>query len=357
MNNLSKKSLAIVCPTSNFGGMELDSIKLAKKLSNSLKIVFITKKDGFIDKNFYNYISKDDHITLECFEKNDILFFKAILDFKNIIKEYNIKNIIYFGTSKLQFLYCAIFGTDINLILRHGTTRAKPKGSLFHKIIYSRVDIHIAISEHLLENVKKTFPFGKNTKSFLIYPSIEIKEYRKEKNQKLNILHVGRIVKGKGQLDAIKACEILIQNDIDFEFFIVGGYEENFKKEFLEFYNKIEYKNKIKLIGFSDGVEKYFIKADIFLFPSYGEGFGNAFIESLSFGCKAIAYKNTTFIEFKKLGFNFEIVENRSVDKLKLSLLNIAKNSVEFDIDKNIKLIKNNFVETNEINKYLGILV
>ena len=352
-----KKHLAIVCPTGNFGGMELDSIKLAKKLHPYCNIVFITKKDGFLDKNFNSYILKEASVNLETFEKNSFLFFKTILDFKRIITNYNIQNIIYFGTSKLKLMYCAIYGTDINLIVRHGTTRAKPKNSLFHKIIYSRVNNHIAISEHLLENVKKTFPIGNKTKSTLIYPSIKIFTYEKKKNEKLNILHVGRIVKGKGQVDAIKACDILIKNDIDFEFFIVGGYEDGYEEEFANFYKEIEYKDKIKLIGFTNEVDKYFVKADIFLFPSYGEGFGNAFIESIAYGCKAISYENTTFIEFKNLGFEFSIVENKNIEQLKIALLNTAKGLVEVDLNKNINLLKNNFLEKIEIQKYLDVLV
>lgn len=351
-----KKSLGIVCPTGNFGGMELDSIKLVKKLNPHCNIIFITKKDGFLDKNFSSYISKDNCTVLETFEKSSFIFFKAIFDFKNIIKKHNIENLIYFGTSKLQFMYCAILGTNINLIVRHGTTRAKPKSGLLHKIIYSRVDNHIAISEHLLENVKKTFPLGKNTKCTLIYPSIKTEEYKKEKNKKLNILHVGRIVKGKGQVDAIKACDVLVKNGIDFEFFIVGGFEKSFEKEFLHFYNQIEYKNKIKLIGFKNEVNKYFIKADVFLFPSYGEGFGNAFIESIAYGCKAVSYENTTFLEFKRIGFDFEMVENKNIEKLKISLLNTAKNLIDFDINKNIKFVQNNFSEVIEIKKYLEVL-
>ena len=351
-----KKNIAIICPTGNFGGMELDSIKLVKKLNPYCNIVFITKKDGFLDNNFRDYISKEDNVILESFEKNRILFFKTIMDFRNIIKKHNIKNIIYFGTSKIQLLYCAILRKDINLVLRHGTTRAKPKNGFFHKIIYSRVNTHIAISEHLLENVKKTFPLCKNTRCSLIYPSIKIKEYKKEENNKLNILHVGRIVKGKGQVDAIKACQILVDNEIDFEFSILGGFEKNFEKEFLEFYNEIKYKDKIKLIGFTNEVNKYFVNADIFLFPSYGEGFGNAFIEAISFGCKAISYDNTTFKEFKELGFDFNIVENKNIEELQLALLETAKNNIKFNTYKNLELIKNNFSESVEINKYLEVL-
>lgn len=81
----------------------------------------------------------------------------------------------------------------------------------------------------------------------------------------MNILHVGRIVKGKGQVDAIKACQILVDNKIDFEFSILGGFEKNFWERVLEFYNEIKYKDKIKLIGFTNEVNKYFVNADVFI--------------------------------------------------------------------------------------------
>ena len=127
--------------------------------------------------------------------------------------------------------------------------------------------------------------------------------------------------------------------------------------EFANFYKEIEYKDKIKFIGFTNEVDKYFVKADIFLFPSYGEGFGNAFIESIAYGCKAISYENTTFIEFKNLGFEFAIVENKNIEQLKIALLNTAKGLVEVDLNKNINLLKNNFLEKIEIQKYLDVLV
>lgn len=63
----------------------------------------------------------------------------------------------------------------------------------------------------------------------------------------------------------------------------------------------------------------------MFLFPSYGEGFGNAFIEAISFGCKAISYDNTTFKEFKELGFDFNIVENKNIERITISFTRNGK--------------------------------
>lgn len=348
--------LAVICLSPNFGGMELDTIKLAKKLSPFIKIILVAKEEGFIHKNFNQYFSSEDNIYLETIKFKSSLSFCIILKARGIVKKYNIKNVIFFGASELKSLYFSFLGLNINLIIRHGTTKTKPKKDWFHRLIYSNVDYHVSISKHLQKNVEYIIPFDKNSKSILIYPSLEIHNFAKQRNEKLTLIHTGRISEGKGQVDAIKACKILVQNNIDFIFYIVGGYEKRYEKEFLDFYNNLEYKDKIILVGFSNNVEQYLAKADIFLFPSYGEGFGNSFMEALSSELLCISYQNTSFLEFKELGFDFEMVENKNINKLSESLLKIARKEINFTLEKNIVLAKEIFSEEKEIEKYLKII-
>lgn len=348
--------LGIICLSPNFGGMELDAIRLAKKLIPFKKVVLIVKEEGFIHKNFNKYFSLDDNIDLETIKFKSSLSFNIIKKTRDIVKRFNIDNIIFFGASELKSLYFSFLGLEINLIVRHGTTKSKPKKDWFHRLIYSKVNYHVSISQHLQKNVEYIIPFGKNSKSILIYPSIKLVDYVKKETDSIILVHTGRITKGKGQMDAIKACEILYKNNLDFVFYIVGGYEKSFKKEFLDFLSTLEYKDKIILVGFSDNVQEYLIKSDIFLFPSYGEGFGNSFVEALSFKLKCISYENTSFFEFKELGFDFEMVENRNIDSLKQSIFRIVNNKINFDLGKNTELVKNIFSEEQEIKKYLEIL-
>ncbi|PRM88872.1 lipopolysaccharide biosynthesis protein [Aliarcobacter cryaerophilus] len=336
--------------------MELDTIKLAKKLFPYRKIVLILKKEGFMHKNFNKYFSLSDNIDLETIKFKSTLSFNIVLKARDIVKKYNIRNVIFFGASELKSLYFSFLGFDINFIVRHGTTKSTPKKDWFHRLIYSRVNYHVCISKHLQKNIEYIIPFCKNTKSILIYPSIEIANFIKRKNEKLTLIHTGRISQGKGQIDAIKACEVLVKNNIDFIFYIVGGYEREFENKFLDFYNNLEYKDKIILVGFTNNVEEYLAKSDIFLFPSYGEGFGNSFVEALGFGLKCISYANTSFFEFKALGFDFQIVENKNIANLKQSILCVANNKVTFDLEKNKKLAKNIFSKEQEIKKYLEII-
>lgn len=351
-----RQSTAIICLSSNFGGMELDAIKLAKKLSPYMKVTLVTKANGFTERNFDKYFDKSDEVYLESIAFKSSLSFNIFKKARGIIKKYNIKNIIYFGASELKSLYFSFIGFEINLIVRHGTTKSTPKKDIFHKLIYSKVNYHVSICKHLQKNVRYIIPFGKNSKEILIYSSIKFEDSKKIKNDKITLVHTGRINRGKGQIDAIKACQVLVDNDIDFIFYIVGGYEKGFEDEFNEFYNIVEYKNKIKLVGFSNEVKRYLDKSDIYIFPSYGEGLSNSFLEALATGTFCISYSNTSFPELKELGFDFNIVENKNIEKLKENLLAIVKNKITVNSEKNKKLIKELFSEEVEINKYLEIL-
>jgi glycosyltransferase involved in cell wall biosynthesis len=277
---------------------------------------------------------------------------------REYIKKYSIKNVIFFGASELKSLYFSFLGLDINLIIRHGTTKSSPKKDWFHKLIYSDVNYHVAICKHLEKNVNYIIPFGKRTKSKLIYSSFNFKKVIQKEHKKLSILHVGRIADAKGQTDAIKACEILVRNKIDFVFNIVGGFDASYKKEFLEFYNSCTYKEYINLIGFTTDVRSYIEQADIFLFPSYGEGLSNAFLEAISNNLISISYNNTSFPELYDLGLCFQMSEDRNIQKLQESLLYSVQN-IQQEKEKsnnNFDIVKNIFSLEKEMNSYLEIL-
>jgi glycosyltransferase involved in cell wall biosynthesis len=357
----TKKPTAIICLSPNDGGMEIDAIKLADKLSLHSEIILIAKENSFISQEYKQY-SKNKY-TIETVNFHNYFSLSIIFGARNIIKKYSIKNVIFFGASELRSLYFSFLGLDINLIIRHGTTKSKPKKDFFHKLIYSNVNYHVSICKHLEDNVKHIIPFGKNSKSILIYSSINgVTPPTKNKNSanKLTLLHVGRIAKAKGQLDAIKACEILDKKNIDFELLLVGSIDDNYRGEFLDFLDLCPYKDKIKLTGFTNQIEKYYKQADIFLFPSHGEGLSNAFLEALSYGLLAISYNNTSFPELYNLGFTFFMAENKNLQDLQNQLFTasqgIKKAYMRKSLHKNQLLMQKIFSQNQEVKNYLKIL-
>ena len=59
MSNI-KKPIAVICLSPYSGGMEIDSIKLAKKLSNYAKVVMIAKSGYFIESKQNEYVGFND---------------------------------------------------------------------------------------------------------------------------------------------------------------------------------------------------------------------------------------------------------------------------------------------------------
>jgi glycosyltransferase involved in cell wall biosynthesis len=354
---MTKSATAIICLSPYSGGMEIDAIKLARKLSPYAPVTLIAKKGYFIANSSNEYVGYNN-IELETISFRSSLSFSIIFGVRRIIQEKGVKNVIFFGASELKSLYFSFLGLDINLIIRHGTTKSHPKKDWFHRLIYSNVNYHVSICQHLQKNVEYIIPFGKKSKSTLIYSSIKIPSVQSVPHEKLTLLHIGRIAPGKGQADAIQACKILYENGIDFIFYLVGGFDQKYEQPFMELYNSLPYKEKIVLSGFSDKVGDYYSQSDIFLFPSHGEGLSNAFLEALSYGLECITYNNTSFPELKNLGASFYLSPDKDIESLKTTLLLVAQNfsPQKRDSANNRSFIEDYFSQDREIKEYLNIL-
>jgi glycosyltransferase involved in cell wall biosynthesis len=268
--------------------MELDALRIAKLLSDLSDTTLIAKQGAPLDIN-YQSDARSAGIHFETIPFRYFFSPSIIKNARRIIKEKKIKNVIFFGASEMRSLYFAFLGLDINLIIRHGTTKSTPKKDLFHRLIYSQVNWHIAICQHLKSNVLRIIPMGKKTQVKVIYSSLRhmpdsVPNRKLTPSSPIKLLYIGRIADGKGLIDAIKACEIFYTNGMKFEFKCVGDIDPNFKNTFMETLSSVPYKEHIELPGFCSDVAKFLKASDIFVFPSKGEGLSNSFIEALSYG-------------------------------------------------------------------------
>ena len=307
----------------------MDSVRLAHLLRDSTIITMIIKKNSLIEKH-YRKLLEEHGITVIPVDFKFALSPTLVYQARKILRQQNIGNVIYFGASELKSLFFSFIGLDINLIIRHGTTKNSPKKDVFHRLIYSKVCWHVATSHHIENNIKKIMPFGRNSKSKVIYPSLRFETRRNPissapPNRKLELVHVGRITDAKGQTDAILACEALYLKRIPFRLRLVGEVDKSFYPQLEKILNKIDFSDSIEICGYTETPQDYLETANIFLFPSHGEGFGNAFIEALYFNLICIAYNNTVFPEFKKMGFSVLLAEHKDLDSLKAKILEACK--------------------------------
>lgn len=341
--------------------MELDAVKLADLLSRRSKTVLICKQNSFVEQ----LVNKGNY----SFDCQSIVFinkdfsFSMLMKTRSLLERYLVKNVIYFGASELKMLYFAFAGKDLNVVVRHGTTKSRAKRDWFHRLIYSCVNYHVAISKHLLNNVRQIVPTGRNVRFKIIYPSFAFAEYRRSNgktSEKIHIIHVGRVARGKGHIDAIHACRVLYDKRQDFELLFLGDNKDRgYMDEIKRLLKDLPYADKVKFAGYVDDVGKYLVKADIFLYPSYGEGFGNVFVEAMAFGLSVVSYKNTTFPEFGEMGFRFRMAENKNIYSLSAMLLQAAEclASDRMELMSNAKLAAELFNKERELSDWCSILV
>ncbi|MBI3187625.1 MAG: glycosyltransferase [Gammaproteobacteria bacterium] len=358
----SRKPVAVMCFSSGSGGMEISAVNLANLLSSEAKVILVGKKSSFMEKLYYE---KGNDYQYESVDFRSRIFSLSMLfKVRSIIKKYGIENVIFLGASELKTLFFSFIGLSINLVVLHGTTKSRPKKDYLHKLIYSSVNYHVAVSEYLLRNVRVIVPCGRFTKYKAIRLSHVFNDadqiYRPRSDGIINIIHVGRIANGKGQVDAILACKQLRSNGINFRLMLLGSSNgSNYITEVKKAISDNQLEEFVILVGHVTNVESYLIKSDIMLFPSRGEGLSLAFIEALHHNVVCIAYDNTVFPEYEKMGFYIHLVEDGNLAALSDKLLIVANqliNEKEKSMN-NIDLARKYFGVDRELNEWLEILI
>jgi glycosyltransferase involved in cell wall biosynthesis len=144
----------------------------------------------------------------------------------------------------------------------------------------------IAVSDSIHNYLSYHYP---STNIKTIYNGVDSKKYSYPKcsrfdNNIVRIAIVGRIIHHKGQFDAIRAVEFLHKNRVknDLELNIIGFRPEEvteYEQMLLEYVEQNDLSSIIKLIPFTDEVEKILCNCDIGLTCSKMEAFGRVTVE------------------------------------------------------------------------------
>lgn len=356
------KPVAIMCFSSGAGGMEMSAINLANLLSKVTAVVLVCKKDSFVENLYHdkkqNYICESIKFSSRTFS------IAMLLKARDLVCKYEVRNVVFLGASELKTLHFSFLGLPINLIVLHGTTKSKSKKDFFHKVVYSNVNYHVAVSEYLLRNVRRIVPDVDSERYKVIRLSYNHVHSRIEKNANtadyINIIHVGRIVAGKGQVDAVLACKLLKAMGVRFKLIFLGDSAgSNYVFDVKEAIRVNGLESMVILAGHVKDVASYLENADIMLFPSRGEGLSLAFVEALHYNIVCIAYDNTVFPEYIGMGFYLHLVPDGDIPGLSNKLLQVASNLVTEKqmAFKNHERARECFNPERELNEWLEILV
>lgn len=179
------------------------------------------------------------------------------------------------------------------------------------------------------------------------------------------LLFVGIIVEQKGIRHLIQAMPEVLNKFPDAKLVVIG--EGNLKNEMIELSKQLKIKESVIFKGLIPHTElpPYFATADIFVLPSFSEGFGLVIIEAMS--CKTIAVTSNLkvihdIISENETGFYFEEIMADSISEKIILLLhrlneyeNVKEKARMHVIEKfDWQIVFNNYsnIITNNIKRY-----
>lgn len=108
------------------------------------------------------------------------------------------------------------------------------------------------------------------------------------KNSDFIFLYVGRLVKDKGVNELIKAFDDLSKQIKDVHLVLAGDRDDNTDPLLPITEETIQNHSQIHPVGYVNNVKEYFAFADVFVFPSYREGFPNVVLQAAAMNLNAI---------------------------------------------------------------------
>lgn len=166
----------------------------------------------------------------------------------------------------------------------------------------------ITVSDSVKEYYKDRFI---SSKMVTIYNGIESSNYIQVKNcifsrEKVILSLVGRIVRGKGHIDAIKALYLLRQKGINnWILQLVGDGDESYIQDLKKEIFSLNLENYIVFLGFRKDVHNIWKKTDIALICSKAEAFGRVTVEAMMGGAFVIGANTAGTKELLKDGYGF----------------------------------------------------
>ncbi len=138
----------------------------------------------------------------------------------------------------------------------------------------------------------------------------------------------------KGYDRVLQAMALLINEMPDLKYIIGGSYDKIEKNKIDELIAELGLKDNVVITGFipDEDLNDYFLMSDLYVMPSYNEGFGIVFIEAMYYGLPVIAGNKDGSVDALLNGKLGTLIDPMDIESLK----NAIKDN--FGISKNKKV-------------------
>ncbi len=220
-----------------------------------------------------------------------LAYIQAYLHGIYLIAKYDALYLFYPNSFKFLGFFAKLFGKKLGLYLRG---QNGIESSVSQKL-YRKADIVLTVSPGFTEIVKELGGNADTIRPMITISETDIVTDREYKpKDEYRVIFLGRIEFDKGLRELIQAVRLLKDHGIkNFNLDIVGdGSHMAYLKQLC---SNLDVDNMVTFWGNQSSKEKikrFFIQADIFILPTYHEGFPRTLYEAMAFGTPII----TTFV-------------------------------------------------------------
>jgi glycosyltransferase involved in cell wall biosynthesis len=325
-----------------------DQIKYFNKKKYKVHIVCSPAANLISLSNKFRFIPKEIKISRKINISSDIIAFFQLFFY---IRKHKFNTVIGHTPKAALLSLMASFLNNVpnRIYFRHGlmyetSTGIKKFILLFIERLTSYLSTKVICVSQSVLNISITQKLSKPTKIILLNAGTcngietefifnrtkldlnrieELKTQLKVKKDDIIIGFVGRLAKDKGIKELIEAWEILKYNYKNIKLLLIGPIEERDSIE-NDLIFKIHNDNTIITIGFVEETNYYYSLMNIFILPSYREGFPTVVLEASSMELPIITTKATGCID--------SILEGKTGLFCNINSISIAR-SIEYYIN------------------------
>lgn len=281
------------------------------------------------------------------------LFLYSLLYFKAIVEIYKADFVYMFYPNAMRFsLFFAILSNKKYGIYIRGTDDlGNFESKLFYKYAYKVLTVADFFSDYV--NGFSPKAVASAISPMIIFNDKDIIENRvySQDLKKFKVLYLGRMTNDKGIIELLKATGILLkQHHLNIELLLVGSGE--YLEELKSLAADLEITDYVHFTGpvfNKDEIKKYYEIADVYILPSYHEGFPRTLYEAMICGTPII----TTFVGgiagLMKNKVNCLEIEPKSVESVAQSLKYARENYNEMiTLAQNSQITIKNILSTRK---------
>lgn len=195
----------------------------------------------------------------------------------------------------------------------------------------------------------------------VVYTGLNLDDFTFDKNfkkqSKIEIISVGRPHWKKGYSYAIRACDILHKQNLNFHYTIIGGEKD---EEIIYLLREFNLEDKVSLTGKlpQDQVFDLVRESSLFLLPSLEEGIANVAVESMALGTPVISTDCGGMEELIENNENGFLISTRNEVEIATAVIKFSKleDSQIQQVSINArKKVAENFTESNMVKDMLAL--